>query len=218
MEIELRGVWHSYDGGLTYALREVNLGFKKPGLYVVVGPNGAGKTTLLKIASLIMKPSQGLVLVNGREFWELRDSEKTALRRNVVFVHDKPILLRGTVKYNVELGLAIRGVKNSGAVDHYVSRYGLEELLRKPAQKLSAGQMKAVSIVRALVLDPPILVLDEPFSFLDEARQGILLEDIVGRAKEGKTTIVATHYMYRELAEVADTVIEVFSGRVRVLR
>ncbi len=214
MEIELRNVWHSYDG-FTYALKDINLNFKKPGLYIVVGPNGAGKTTLLKIVSLILKPSQGFVLVNNKDFWKLKEDEKTVIRRDIVFVHDKPILLRGTVKYNIEIGLTIRNAYNTATLNYYVNKYGLEEILNRSSHKLSAGQAKIVSIVRALVLNPYVLILDEPFTFLDETRQNLLLEEIKNRVKENKITIVATHYMYKELVETSNNIIEIISGKIR---
>ncbi len=213
MEVILKDVWFSYDG-LTYALRGINLGITEPGLYIIIGPNGAGKTTLLKIVSLMMRPTRGAVLINGRDFWGLGDEEKALIRRNIVFVHDRPILLRGSVKYNVELGLRIRGAKGGDVIHYYVSRYGLEGILNKPTHKLSAGQAKAVSIVRALALRPPILVLDEPFTYLDEVRQELLLEDIKVRVKENVTTIIATHYMYKELLDISSNIVELTYGEV----
>jgi ABC-type multidrug transport system ATPase subunit len=69
MEIRLENVWHSYNGA-SYALKNINLVFRDPGVYIVVGPNGSGKTTLLKILTLILKPSKGRVIVDGRGFLE----------------------------------------------------------------------------------------------------------------------------------------------------
>lgn len=214
MEIILKDVWYSYDGS-TYVLRGINLSITEPGLYIIIGPNGAGKTTLLKIMSLIMRPTQGAVLINGRDFWGLGDEEKALIRRDVVFVHDRPILLRGSVKYNVELGLRIKGIRGDDIINYYVSRYGLEGILNKSAHKLSAGQAKAVSIVRSLALRPPILVLDEPFTYLDEVRQELLLEDIKFRVRKNMTTIIATHYVYKELLNTSSNIVELTYGEVR---
>lgn len=212
MEIALRSVWHSYDG-LTYALKDVSLTFRSPGVHVVVGPNGAGKTTLLKVVSLIIKPSKGLVLVNGQSFWDLDTSRRDAIRRAVVYVHDKPILVRGTTRYNVELGLKLRSEADDSTVDYYITRYGLKEVENKHVSKLSAGQAKTVSIIRALVLKPKVLVLDEPFTFLDSTRVALLLEDITKLAEEGMV-IVATHYMQKSLRSIASQVVEIINGEV----
>jgi ABC-type multidrug transport system ATPase subunit len=216
MEIELKNIWYSYDS-YTYVLKDVNLVLREPGLYVVVGPNGSGKTTLLKILSLIIKPSKGSVLVNGRDFWVLGDDEKSLIRKSIVYVHDKPVLLRGSVRYNVELGLRLRGEKRGDEVLEYISRYGLREVLDKPVNKLSAGQAKAMTIVRALILKPKILALDEPFTFLDNTKVKLLIEDIQRIVRDGGIVVIATHYMYRDLEDISKNVIEVVNGEVATL-
>ncbi|MCC6057381.1 MAG: ABC transporter ATP-binding protein [Desulfurococcaceae archaeon] len=216
MEIELKNIWYSYDS-YTYVLKDVNLVLREPGLYVVVGPNGSGKTTLLKILSLIIKPSKGSVLINGRDFWVLGDDEKSLIRKSIVYVHDKPVLLRGSVRYNVELGLRLRGEKRGGEVLEYISRYGLREVLDKPVNKLSAGQAKAMTIVRALILKPKILALDEPFTFLDNTKVKLLIEDIQRIVRDGGIVVIATHYMYRDLEDISKNVIEVVNGEVATL-
>jgi len=216
MEIELKNIWYSYDS-YTYVLKNVNLVLREPGLYVVVGPNGSGKTTLLKILSLIIKPSKGSVLVNGRDFWVLGDDEKSLIRKSIVYVHDKPVLLRGSVRYNVELGLRLRGEKGGDEVLEYISRYGLREVLDKPVNKLSAGQAKAMTIVRALILKPKMLALDEPFTFLDNTKVKLLIEDIQRIVRDGGIVVIATHYMYRDLEDISKNVIEVVNGEVATL-
>ena len=217
MEVGLEDIWHSYDG-ISYALKGVNLAFKGPGVYVVVGPNGSGKTTLLKILTFILRPSRGSVVVNGEDFWGLPDDRRRDIRRIVAYVHDKSILLRGSVRYNIELGLKIRGESRGREVLRLASRYGLTEALEKPAHVLSAGQAKAVSIVRALLLKPKLLALDEPFSFLDTTRARLVLEDVKLLAKEGSTVVISTHYMYGDLVKIANSVIEIINGEVRASR
>jgi len=214
MEVRLVDVWHSYDGS-TYALKGVNLAFKDPGVYVLTGPNGSGKTTLLKVLSLMIRPSRGDVVVNGAKFWSLGEEERSSLRRSVAYVHDKPILVRGSVRYNLELGLRLRGAKvDEDAIERYVVRYGLEGLEGRSVSKLSAGQAKLVSIVRGLLLRPQLLALDEPFTFLDSARASLLVEDLAEIARKGGTVVVATHYMHKELKNCSSQVIELVNGEV----
>ena len=212
MEVRLVDVWHSYDGS-TYALKGVNLVFEGPGVYVLTGPNGSGKTTLLKVLSLMIRPSRGEVVVNGAKFWSLGEEERSSLRRSVIYVHDKPILVRGSVRYNLELGLRLRGTKvDEDAVERYVVRYGLDGVEDKSVSRLSAGQAKLVSIVRSLLLRPQLLALDEPFTFLDSARASLLVEDLAEVARSGGTVVVATHYMHRELRDRSKQVIELVDG------
>lgn len=214
MKIVLENIWHSYDGQ-KYVLRNINLSFIEPGIYLVLGPNGVGKTTLLKIISLIVKPSKGRILIDGKDYWGLKEEEKNNIRSLIAYVHDKPILVRGSVRYNVELGLRLRKRVNDNILEYYINRYGLKQLEKKPANKLSAGESKAVTIVRAFAIKPKILVLDEPFTYLDSHRTRLLIEDIVNLARNEKTLVlIATHYMYKELANIATKIIEIKNGEI----
>ncbi|MEM1612099.1 MAG: energy-coupling factor ABC transporter ATP-binding protein [Desulfurococcaceae archaeon] len=208
MELKLIDVWHSYNG-VNYVLRGVNIAFSKPGVYVVIGPNGSGKTTLLKIIALMIKPTKGTVLVDGVDYWSLRDEGlKNNLKKNVVYVHDKPLVFRGSVEYNISLGIKSRNPWEwSKIVEYYMSRYNILNIRSESVFKISTGQAKIVTILRALLLGPRILLLDEPFTFLDKDRTRVLLENIVELSKE-KVIIIATHYMYRELDEIKNQVIE----------
>ncbi|MEL9939406.1 MAG: ABC transporter ATP-binding protein [Ignisphaera sp.] len=214
MEIALENVWHSYDGE-TYVLRNISLRFRSPGTYLLIGPNGAGKTTLLKIVSFIIRPSRGRVLVDGASFWDLDNASRDSIRGSIVYVHDKPILVRGTVKFNVELGLRLKKRVDESIVEYYITRYGLKELENKSVNRLSAGQAKTVSIVRALVTEPTVLVLDEPFTYLDSTRSTLLIEDIMRIVRErGGMVLIATHYMYRELKALATEFVEIVNGEI----
>jgi ABC-type multidrug transport system ATPase subunit len=214
MEVKLVDIWHSYDGS-TYALKGVNLALESPGVYVLTGPNGSGKTTLLKVISLMIRPSRGDIVVNGAKFWDLDEKERSSLRRSVVYVHDKPILVKGSVRYNLELGLRLRGAKVSeDVIEGYIMRYELESVKDKPVSKLSAGHAKIISIVRGLLLRPQLLALDEPFTFLDSARVSLLIEDLAEVARNGGTVVVATHYMHKELRNYSEQVVELVDGEV----
>jgi len=161
----------------------------------------------------MIRPSRGEAVVNGAKFWSLSEEEKSSLRKSVAYVHDKPILVRGSVRYNLELGLRLRGVKVSEDVtERYVARYGLEGLEGKPVSKLSAGQAKLVSIMRDLLLRPRLLALDEPFTFLDSTKASLLVEDLVEVVRSGGIVVVATHYMHKELRDCSKQVIELMDG------
>jgi ABC-type multidrug transport system ATPase subunit len=214
MEVELIDVWHSYDG-FTYALKNVNLEFKSSGIHLLIGPNGSGKTTLLKVLSLVIKPSRGRVIVGGMDFWGLNERERSVLRRSVVYVHERPILVRGSVRYNLELGLRLRGAEvNEDLLEHYIARYGLRDVGDRPVSKLSAGQAKLVSIIRGLLLKPQLLALDEPFTFLDSTRASLLAEDLMEVARSDRIVVVATHYMHKGLSSYCKRVVELVNGEV----
>ncbi len=213
MEVRLEDVWFSYDGR-RYVLRSVNVELKGKGLHVIMGPNGSGKTTLLKIVSLIYKPTRGSVIVDGRSYWDLGPRERDSIRQHVVYVHDKPIILRGDVWYNVSLGLRLRGSDSYDYLEELVERYGVSELLRSNSRSLSAGQRRLISIIRALALKPRVLVLDEPFNHLDSGRVRMLLEDLTSMAGSS-LVVVATHYMVRELMSNATRLYELVDGSLR---
>jgi len=213
LKILLENVWHSYDG-VTYALRNINVDLTGPGIYVVTGPNGAGKTTLLKIITLLLKPTAGRVLVEGVDYWSISSTERARFKNSTVFVHDKPLLVRGSVEYNVSLGLKLRGLNSTDIVDYYIKRYGLSDVRNKNVYKLSTGQLKVVSIVRALILKPKLLALDEPFTFLDNTRVKLLIEDLVDLTERGSLVIIASHYMYRDIVEKCKGVVELFMGEL----
>ncbi|MEZ0393702.1 MAG: energy-coupling factor ABC transporter ATP-binding protein [Desulfurococcaceae archaeon] len=193
--IELVGVWYSY-GGSSWALRDVSASFGEGELVAVVGPNGAGKSTLLKIASLIYRPARGAVLVDGADFWSLGREGRERARRDVVYVHERPILVRGTALYNVSLGLVLRGVDRGHAERRaleVMEELGIAGLAHRSASALSAGQAQLVAIARALALEPRHLFLDEPFAHLDRRARRALSELLRRRVEEGMGMAMAGH-------------------------
>ena len=215
MEIRLENVWFTYDGS-SYVLKNVNLEFANPGLYILMGPNGSGKTTLLKIISLLFKPTKGRVLIDNADFWNMIEKDKQEVRSRIAYVRDKPILVRGTARYNLELGLKLRNnvEVDKSLINNLVKRYMLEDLLSKPASKLSSGQAKIIAILRALILNPRILALDEPFTFLDNTRTMLLIQDLAKLVDNGSIIIIATHYMHRDLRTRAKQITELVNGEI----
>ena len=214
--IRLEKVWFRYGKG-RWVLKDVTVEMGDAGITAVVGPNGAGKTTLLKIASIIYRPVRGRVIAFGTDPWVLGEGERLSLRRRVVYVHEKPILLRGTVERNVMFGLEIRGIRKEEAreiVRAVAEELGITELLGHDVRHLSAGQGVLVSIARALAVDPRVLVLDEPFAHLDYRRRGALLSLLRRLRDEGKGLIVSTHDTHL-MMRVADKVVVVDYEGVR---
>lgn len=206
--IRLEGVWFRYGRG-GWVLRDITAEIREAGITAVVGPNGAGKTTLLKIASIIYRPIRGRVTVFGLDPWALGDRERLTLRRMIVYVHEKPILLRGTVEKNLMFGLEIRGISRGEAgetIKSVAEELGISDLLSYDVRHLSAGQGVLVSIARALAVNPKMIVLDEPFAHLDYRRRGALLR-LLGRLRdEGKGLVVSTHDTHL-ITRIADKVI-----------
>jgi len=114
--IKLVDVWFRYPKRKEWILKGITTSFKPGETNIIMGANGSGKTTLLKIAALLYKPCKGKVLVDGKNFWELDKNKRLLLRRKIVYVHEKPILLRGSVIYNIAYGLILRGIKVDKAI------------------------------------------------------------------------------------------------------
>ena len=210
--IELRNIWFSYVNGI-YVLKEINISFDK-GISVIIGPNGSGKTTLLKIASCLYKPVKGKVIVNGVDYWSLEEQEMIKYRRRIVYVHEKPILLRGKVIDNIVYSLLIRGYGKVEAKEkayRVAKQLGIAHLVNKKVQELSIGEKQLVALARALVLKPDYLLLDEPLAHLHLSIRKRIIEVI--KDMKNKAIIIATHDPFLTLA-VATKVIVLDEGRI----
>jgi tungstate transport system ATP-binding protein len=121
-----------------------------------------------------------------------------AVRRQVTTVFQRPVLLKSSVQANIAYGLRLRGQSVDGKVSGLLARVGLETLARAPAHKLSGGEMQRVALARALVIDPTVLLLDEPTANLDPYNVG-LIEDIVRQhnRERGTTVVLVTHNVFQ---------------------
>ncbi|RLE74950.1 MAG: phosphate ABC transporter ATP-binding protein [Thermoprotei archaeon] len=211
--IEAREVWFSYAN--EQALRGMSLAVGR-GVTVVVGPNGAGKTTLLKVMAGLYRPDSGSVLIDGEDLWACPPRRRLELRRRVVYVHEKPVLLRGTVLYNVSYGLLVRGVDARDAAERareVANLFGLAELLDRDSRSLSAGQAQLIAIARAVAVRPKYLLLDEPLASLDRTNRRVVLGFLEELRRSGTGVAIATHDRLLAL-EVADRAVVVEGGRV----
>lgn len=160
----------------------------------IIGPNGAGKSTLLRIMALLELPTRGSISFRADV---VNANNSLRLRRRMASVFQEPLLLNATVYQNATLGLRLRGLDRRGTerrVRPWLERFGIADLASRPARSLSGGEAQRTSLVRALTLDPELLLLDEPFSALDPpTREALLLdlETIVGET--GITTVLVTH-------------------------
>lgn len=196
IKIELSGIWHRYPGMSAWALENVSAVFSSSRIILVSGHNGSGKTTLLKIAALLYRPLRGEVMVNNRSFWKMNEIEKAMIRRSIAYVHEKPILIRGSVFENIAYPLKIRGLDRRDVaekVEKVLGELELVEYVDKSAKELSAGQSQLVAIARALVADPELIFLDEPFAHLDTGRSELVAMAFRERRRNGAGIVIASH-------------------------
>ncbi|MDP2776409.1 MAG: ABC transporter ATP-binding protein [Anaerolineales bacterium] len=197
------------------ALKIATLEIKPGETLAVVGPNGAGKSTLLLALAHLLKPVRGEITFHGKLLKEWDDIE---YRRKIAFVFQDPLLMDMSVRNNIALGLKFRKA-NKDVINMQVNRWakamGVGHLLGRRAGQLSGGEAQRVSLARAFVLDPELLLMDEPFSAVDPPTRTQLLRDLSKLlAHDHRTTIIVTHNL-KEAAQMGDRVAVVIGGEIR---
>jgi len=188
--------------GETEALKNLTLEFPRGQLTSLLGPSGCGKTTLLKIIAGLLEPTSGEVMVNGKPV--------TGPGPDRAFVfQDFALMPWATVMRNVAFGLELRGVGKSEREDvaaKYIREVGLTGFENSYPHELSGGMRQRVGLARALAVDAQVLLMDEPFSAVDEQTRRKFQEDLLALvANENKTFIFVTHSI-EEAVYVSDQV------------
>jgi len=198
--VSVRGVSKNY--GNVEALKNMSLEFPRGQLTSLLGPSGCGKTTLLKIIGGLLKPDTGEIIVNGKSV------VGPGPNRAFVF-QDFALLPWANVMRNVSFGLELRGVAKSEREDKaakYIKDVGLTGFENAYPHELSGGMRQRVGLARALAVDSKVLLLDEPFSAVDEQTRRKFQEDLLALvANENKTFIFVTHSI-EEAVYVSDQI------------
>ena len=215
-EIEFRDVSFSYPGQDEPALHNVSLRIA-PGEHVVIlGRTGSGKTTLQKLMLGLYQPSEGAVRIDGID---LRQLDPADLRRNVGFVGQDATLFYGTLRENIAIGApyaddsAIVHAAEVAGLTQFVNRHpkGFDMLIGERGESLSGGQRQEVAIARAVLMDPPVLLFDEPTSAMDFTTEAGFKERLK-RFAAHKTVVIVTHRT--SLIDLATRMIVVDDGRI----
>jgi ATP-binding cassette subfamily B protein len=217
-DIEVAGVGFAYAGGEP-VLSDVDLHIPAGARIALVGPTGAGKSTLAKLVARLYDPTEGSVSFGGID---LRDATLRSLRERVVVVPQEGFLFNGTILDNVRLAKAgatddevVAALQAIGVLDRFARLpAGLHTEVQERGSRLSAGEKQLVSLARAALADPAVLVLDEATSSLDPGTE-VVVEHAVNRLMEGRTVIVIAHRL--STAERADLVGVVADGRLQEL-
>ncbi len=190
-KIELRNIYFSI--GNKEILKDVNLTIEDGEFFSILGPSGVGKTTIFKVITGAVSPSSGEILVDGEGINYL-PMEK----RNIVMVHQgKQLFPHMTVKENVEFGLKMRKLPRKyidEKVNFLTVFFNMREHMKKYPYQLSGGQQQLIALMRALAVDPKVLLLDEPFTGIDNNLKNYIKDYIMKVQKQFKiTTIMITH-------------------------
>ena len=215
-EIEFRDVHFIYPGRKEPALRGVSFRIKTGEKVVVLGRIGSGKSTLQKLMLGLYAPTEGAVFLDGVD---LRQLDPADLRRNIGYVEQDCMLFYGSLRDNITIRApyaddsAVVAAAELAGLSEFVNRHpeGFDMVISERGESLSGGQRQGVSIARAVLLDPPVLLLDEPTSAMDFSSEAQLKERIKQFAQH-KTMIIVTHRS--SLMELADRLIVLDDGLV----
>jgi len=194
--VRLYHVSKAYQAG-SWALRDVSLELEKGDLAFLTGPSGAGKTTLMRLVFAAERPSEGQILVLGRNVGRLGGAGVSRLRRRIgVVFQDFKLLHRRTVEDNVGVALEVMGVparERKARVFAMLKRVGLQHRRSHHPLELSGGEQQRLALARALVNDPEVLLADEPTGNLDPELTLEIMDLIASAAARGTSVFVATH-------------------------
>jgi NitT/TauT family transport system ATP-binding protein len=199
--IEIRNVGMIYAGDVE-ALKQVSLTFPPGELTTLLGPSGCGKTTLLKIIAGLMTPSSGEVIVHGRRV------DGPGPERALVF-QDFALLPWATVLRNVAFGLELRGMTREAReaiARKYIAEVGLAGFEHRYPHELSGGMRQRCGLARALAVDADILLMDEPFSAVDEQMRRKLQEDLLALLSVEKKTVIFVTHSIEEAVYLSDQI------------
>ncbi|HSB02536.1 MAG TPA: ATP-binding cassette domain-containing protein [Anaerolineales bacterium] len=181
----------------------------------VVGPNGSGKSTFLLVLARLLKPARGEIIYDGKSLMQMNELE---YRRKISFVFQAPLLMDMTVEGNVALGLRFRGTskgQSRARAGKWMKQLGIESLSKRRAGQLSGGEAQRVSLARAFVLEPELLLLDEPFAALDPPTHAKLLEDLSDILKQDHRTAVFVTHNLKEAAKLSHRIAVIVGGVLR---
>jgi len=214
--IELRGVSFRYDGVETWALRDLSLTVRAGEVLALVGSSGAGKTTLVNLIPRFYDPTQGAILIDGVDLREIR---LAALRRQIGIVSQETLLFDDTVHNNIAYGKdeiadeAVMEAARAAYAHEFIMKLpnGYDTLIGENGVKLSGGERQRLAIARALLRNPPILILDEATSSLDTESER-MVQMALANLMKGRTTFVIAHRL--STVQRADRIVVLAGGRL----
>ena len=215
--IKVSGLKKHFTGGTVKALDGIDLEIKKGQVIVIIGPSGCGKSTFLRSLNLLETPTDGEIFLEGVDITDPKNNINLHRQKMGMVFQQFNLFPHMTVLKNITLApMKLLKMSKEAAEEKALAllkRVGLEDRKDAYPSQLSGGQKQRIAIVRALAMNPEVMLFDEPTSALDPEMVGEVLEVMKELAKEGMTMVVVTHEM-GFAKEVADTVIFMEEGKV----
>ncbi|PLS17284.1 osmoprotectant [Bacillus sp. M6-12] len=214
--ITFQHVGKKYPDGFV-ALKDIDFEIKEGELVALIGPSGCGKTTTMRMINRLIEPSSGKILIKGED---ISNMDKVQLRRNIGYVIQQIGLLPHlTIEENITLVPRLKGwepKRYESKVDELLNLVGLnpEEYKSRFPSELSGGQQQRVGVIRALAAEPPIILMDEPFSALDPISREQLQDELVNLQEGIKKTIVFVTHDMDEAIKIADRIAIMKDGEI----
>ena len=200
--VDVKNVGKTYDGGIE-ALADVNVALPNGGLCTLLGPSGCGKTTLLKFIAGLIPPNRGEIWVKGKKV------DRPGPERAFVF-QDFALLPWGNVLRNVGFGLELRGMpkeERDQIARKHIAEVGLKAFESSYPHQLSGGMRQRVGLARAFAVDAEIILMDEPFSSVDEQTRRKFQEELLDLLKNKKKTVIFVTHSIEEAAYLSDQIV-----------
>jgi spermidine/putrescine transport system ATP-binding protein len=209
--VEIKGISKTF--GKTTALDDINLDIEEGQFFALVGPSGSGKTTLLHILGGFIEPSAGQVHIAGREVTHL----PAARRPTTSMFQDYALFPHMSVGTNVGFGLLMRKVPKAErlvCIENALDMVGLSGMSERRVHQLSGGQQQRVALARALVVNPKVLLLDEPLGALDLNLRRQMQQELIQIQKQVGTTFVHVTHDQEEAMSIADVIAVMNNGHI----
>jgi len=196
--------------GFLPVLKQVSLTVERGEFIALLGPNGSGKSTLLRMIAGLTKPTAGTIRVGG---WEIPD-EAQAVRSQIGMVSHQALLYGNlTARENLLFFARLYGMKDSSRIDYLLEQVGLAKRAHSLVRTFSRGMSQRLSIARALLQEPHVLLFDEPYTGLDQDA-GLVLDGLLLKARsDGHTILMSTHQLDRA-ARITDRIIIISKGKI----
>lgn len=194
-------------------IRGINLTVATGETLVIVGPSGAGKSTFLRLLCRLEEPSQGTVYFDGTDY---RKIEPTELRTRIGLVPQAPALQEGTVRENVTIGPRLRNEPvESNRIETLLGHVDLDGYADRSAAALSGGEAQRVAIARTLMIDPEVLLLDEPTASLDPDAQAEIEHLLSTLLTTSERTVLLVTHDQAQAGRIADRVVQFSDGQIQ---